>query len=845
MSRSQRKATLHMHRAKLLARDVIRAGNELWQGDSTSPDHRRIGEEIWERPDVARILENCREHDTAMTALRVTTPCGHAALCQIAKTSPSGYGFRGQKGDLPSSTGSSVNRGDIVPAQIECIDLPDASDSCKIQLSDLPELAAELPLGTATDLLLPLHQGSTVRGFADPALRSGAQLDELASMMLMCGLVKPTVRAVPCGIKLFTVAKNDKVGESRSQRLIWDCRPVSEMCRPPPPTVMGSVGSIVDVELGSLVDVELGSASQGEFFSLACTDLACFFYSLKDVVPGLEQLCVLENVDVDEVCRILGELSEMPAQLAAKPELKSLHLSYVSRYGEDYASRAQAALDAWPPGACDLGCTAPPMGFSWSPFIAQCASSFISHSACPQSLHVVHKGNMTKMEGEAVVTYLDDLAAICRGATENSARVAAEETLGALKKRADELGLRSHKDQIGQEVTELGIKLQAHGGTVIATPEPAKFCLLLQATKFVLGCKYVKKAAFLSVLGHFAWVLQLQRAQYSCLAACYEACITTSGRVQISPEVRRELRLLVQLAPMLRADLGASLCQRAYMCDAGPEGGAVVVTSLTKGERYSADVDLDNYPRKCWRMGPVGTWTRSEHNNITEARTNIWSLHHASRAEAQRAQRTGTKARSLRVVVWTDSLVALGSFMKGRSSSRALNRQCRRQAALVALFGVRPLLRYVRTDQNFADGPSRGLRFPCVHLETVEKARVKAAAQRKVTAPMHAPVSTVAVLSPASLAAFDGGSRRGNSAASCLSPGSAQLSDGEFHIAKSDIGDRLGFDRHWKRPADAPIGTMWRADVEVSRVLAMEREGWSPQCDAVFAELEAQQIWRN
>ena len=136
-------------------------------------------------------------------------------------------------------------------------------------------------------------------------------------------------------------------------------------------------------------------------FSLACTDLACFFYSLKNVIPGLERLCVLEGVDVDAVKGMLRKLAAAPADCDSDAELKTTHDANLERYAPDYAARAQAILEGWPSGACDLGCTAPPMGFSWSPFIAQCASAFISRSACPHYIHVVHKGKVTKMEGGA------------------------------------------------------------------------------------------------------------------------------------------------------------------------------------------------------------------------------------------------------------------------------------------------------------------------------------------------------------------------------------------------------------------------------------------------------------
>ena len=810
LSRSQRKAALHIQRAKLLARDVIRAGNELWAGGSTAPDHRRIRESVWERADVARILDDCKDHDKTMAAMRVSTPTGHPALCRLAKTSRAAYGMSGADG--LSSSESGVRRGDVVPAKIDCIDLPDAKTSCSLRLADVPQLAAELPLGDASDLLLPLAQGSAVSGYADPALRRGEHLNTLATMMVMCGLCVPTTRAVPLGIKLFCVAKNEKVGEAKSQRLIWDCRPVSEMCRPPPPTRMASVGSIVEIELGSIADVELGSQSQGEFFGLACTDLPCFFYSLKGLVPGLEKLCVLEGVDVGVVRANLQELANSGSPLSpeASAQASSTHALNLRRYGDNYAERAARVLsEKWPEGSThtDLGCTAAPMGFSWSPFIAQCVSSKLANDACPHSLHVVHKGGMRRMEGSVVMTYLDDLAGICRGATEKAAMSASAGILQALKQKAVDYGLDTHKDQLGTDVTELGIRLRAMNNTVIATPEPGRFCLLLHATAFLVTCKYVTKEAFLSVLGHFAWVLQLQRSQYSCLAACYDAAITTSGRIEITPAVRQELTWLLRLAPVLRADLGAPLCPRTYMVDAGPEGGAVVWAPLSYGEKYSTDVQLINYPQPKWKLGPLGKWQRNEHNNLTEARTNLWALQHAGRSEVQRAQRENNIARRRRVVVFTDSLVALGSFTKGRSSSRSLNRYCRKQASLAALLGVVPVLRYVATDQNLADGPSRGIRFPCVHSETAQKAAVKAAgkAALPLAATMTRPTRSVTP-----------------DASACESHESS-VSDGEYHLCKSDLGDELGMARLWSPPRSIMDRPMWAADREVAEVLAARR----------------------
>ena len=62
-----------------------------------------------------------------------------------------------------------------------------------------------------------------------------------------------------------------------------------------------------------------------------------------------------------------------------------------------------------------------------------------------------------------------------------------------------------------------------------------------------------------------------------------------------------------------------------------------------------------------------------------------------------------------RVLVLTDSMVSLGSLAKGRSSADALLRVCRASAAVQLAVGIRLYLRYVPSEQNQADGPSRGL----------------------------------------------------------------------------------------------------------------------------------------
>ena len=61
-----------------------------------------------------------------------------------------------------------------------------------------------------------------------------------------------------------------------------------------------------------------------------------------------------------------------------------------------------------------------------------------------------------------------------------------------------------------------------------------------------------------------------------------------------------------------------------------------------------------------------------------------------------------------RLLCFTDSLVTLGVLTKGRSSSWPLLRLAREAACYQLVLGLRPYWRYIETDRNIADGPSRG-----------------------------------------------------------------------------------------------------------------------------------------
>ena len=112
------------------------------------------------------------------------------------------------------------------------------------------------------------------------------------------------------------------------------------------------------------------------------------------------------------------------------------------------------------------------------------------------------------------------------------------------------------------------------------------------------------------------------------------------------------------------------------------------------------DLEASWFPPRRWRLTFRGTWVTQEHICIQEARTAVHLMKHLGRSSAGRKRRT---------LAFTDNQAVLGVLGKGRSSAPALLRLARIAASLALGLEIRVLWRYIRSEVNPADGPSRAL----------------------------------------------------------------------------------------------------------------------------------------
>ena len=127
--------------------------------------------------------------------------------------------------------------------------------------------------------------------------------------------------------------------------------------------------------------------------------------------------------------------------------------------------------------------------------------------------------------------------------------------------------------------------------------------------------------------------------------------------------------------------------------------GRVGTRAQRFGKRRPPEIAPWTLDKARWRLTWKGRWQRVEHTNVQEFRTI---------ALLGRKLSMNHHVWGSRVLIFSDSTAALGCLAKGRSSRPGMLRISRQIAALALGLGIRLVGRYVRSELNYADGPSRG-----------------------------------------------------------------------------------------------------------------------------------------
>ena len=379
-----------------------------------------------------------------------------------------------------------------------------------------------------------------------------------------------------------------------------------------------------------------------------------------------------------------------------------------------------------------------PMGWSHALWICQRCHEVVVDSlkSIPPSLRFTDASPIPDMKPFLHTEYVDNFVALSQdvGLVGQLAAVVGDE----LNRR----GLPTHPVEVCQDT--LGWRFNESCPRVQMNPR--RLWKLRLAILQLLQDGWASGKLVEKIVGHITFAALLRREILSCLQAVY-VYIRKNYHVhsRLWPEVTRELRWVASLLPLIHRDLSAGWGEHVHATDASHWGRGVaraaipaelvrheskwhdkwrfsrareheVQTGLDVGGKAFGDIlefERDQLQQECepieelspefldrqWHRVESNAWCRHEPIPILEGRTIVWLVQHLARSQANHGKRH---------MIISDSMTAILALSKGRGHSKALNRVCRQVGALSLACGFQLHYRWVASELNPADAPSRG-----------------------------------------------------------------------------------------------------------------------------------------
>jgi len=595
---------------------------------------------------------------------------------------------------LPSSSSFSSAATSVVPLVARRVALPDSLNIVPLSRVLPPDVAAAYTSGPSAALLRSPAEVFTL-DFTQPLRRpriagSRAEYVKLVARLARAGMVGFT--AAPKAVNgVFAVGK-----DADADRLIIDAQPANRLFVDSPRVSLPDPSHLVQLQV-----------PKGHTMYVGKSDLSNFYHHLG--------------------------LPEWMQPYFALPPL----------------TPAELADCGLPLGAAYPMCLTLPMGFSHAVYLAQCAHTHVlySRSALDPSDSLLLLSSPAVTHARAIHgIVIDDffLFSLSLPLAERvfDAVLAAYRFAGFIVKQSKVVRPTS------APVKVIGFDID---GSRASISLPAETQLsLLRATHAALRLDTVSGTVLSHLIGRWTWVMLLRRPSLAVLQHAYRYISVARGRpFTLWPSVRRELRMLLGLMPLMHAQLDALPFHRAIASDASELAGGVVSTPLTPSvhsgfwplcstrhhavlqarlnadsmrgalaelppasdgasDRLSAiartfDAFYSRVSDAPWRTIASKAWLGPEHINALELRAALIAVHWAL---------SYPSALCSRVYLLLDSAVAFFSLWKGRSSSPSLLLVLRKISALLLAGGLSLLPGWVPSAVNPADAPSRLLDRP-------------------------------------------------------------------------------------------------------------------------------------
>jgi len=323
----------------------------------------------------------------------------------------------------------------------------------------------------------------------------------------------------------------------------------------------------------------------------------------------------------------------------------------------------------------------------------------------------------------------DDVALFTRGS-----RADADEHVGRIDEEIRRRGIEAHRGKdvdYALDATVVGVDL-CRGTSV--RPELAKLVKVFSAIAYILLHQPRVSPLELAMLnGQLAWFALLNRPVFAVLNAVYTfARPNTSEPLTLPSSVLAELWLFVCLFPWICGDLSRPWQHHVVASDASPSFGfgvsvarapqSLVEDIARAAARPSTFIRLTRDPeapgeepeklrvgrevrvplRKSAFKDVISSRARHQgHAGALEAEAVTLALRWILRSVSRHGRRT---------TLLVDAQAVIGAVSRGRSSAPSLRRAILRTAALTVGGDLLLHVVYVPSEENAADGPSRGKR---------------------------------------------------------------------------------------------------------------------------------------
>ncbi len=219
------------------------------------------------------------------------------------------------------------------------------------------------------------------------------------------------------------------------------------------------------------------------------------------------------------------------------------------------------------------------------------------------------------------------------------------------------------------------------------TPSEEKLCKAAELIRLMTehGTE-ISPTQLEKLMGIVTWISMGRRPLLSLFRFVFTAVRSKRVSMSLAKVVKRELTNFATMLPTAKLSLQRPLWSTVITTDASSRAGAVLCATpalkdlerLLRDSLYIGGILPSAGPAstfaktQAWKTAFVHNWERQSHINLLEAETIIMAVRWAA----------SHKINGSRIVILSDSHVAIAAFAKGRSSSPEMLQQARRLASV-------------------------------------------------------------------------------------------------------------------------------------------------------------------